>query len=167
MKTSTLYDVVTTNILAELQPGAVPWLKPWKGGNVGILPANAITKRSYSGINVFLLWYQAGARGYQKDLWLTYKQAEAAGGKVRKGEKGTHVVFTKPLLVKEKDKEDPKTIQMLKTFSVFNVAQIDGLALPAEPERPTEVQRHEAAEAFIMATNADIQSSGEWNTGVN
>jgi antirestriction protein ArdC len=161
VKTSELYDHVTTNILAELQTGAIPWLKPWKGGNVGMLPANAITKRSYSGINVFLLWYQAGERGYDKDLWLTYKQAQTAGATVRKGEKGTHIVFTKPLLVKEKDKEDPKKIQMLTTFSVFNVAQIDGLHLPAEPERSTEVERHEAAEAFIKATNADIQSGGD------
>jgi len=161
VKTTNLYDIVTGNILAELQTGAIPWLKPWKGGNVGMLPANAITKRSYSGINVFLLWYQAGEHGYDKDLWLTYKQAEAARATVRRGEKGTHIVFTKPLLVKEKDKEDPKKIQMLKTFCVFNVAQIDGLELPAEQERPTEVQRHEAAEALIKATNADIQSGGD------
>jgi antirestriction protein ArdC len=63
VKTSELYDRVSTNILAELQTGAIPWLKPWKGGGTGFLPANAITKRSYSGINVFLLWYQAGEHG--------------------------------------------------------------------------------------------------------
>jgi antirestriction protein ArdC len=161
VKTTNLYDIVTGNIIAELQAGAVPWLKPWKGGGTGHLPANAITKRSYSGINIMLLWYEADIHSYPTHLCLTYQQAKAQGATVRKGQKGTHIVFTKPLLVKDRETEDPKKIQMLKTFCVFNIAQIDGLPDQPEPEERSEPIRHEAAEAFIKATDADIRMGGD------
>lgn len=87
MNIQQLYSEVSAKIIAELEAGAVPWLKCWKGTNTGLVPANAISKRAYSGINVPILWFTAAEKGYEKHAWLTYQQAAAAGGQVRKGEK--------------------------------------------------------------------------------
>lgn len=161
MKTESLYETVTANILAELEAGAIPWLQNWKPSSGGLLPANAITKRSYSGINIPILWYTAKARQYERHLWLTFQQALAAGANVRKGERGTHVVFAKPITFKDRDTAEEKKIRLLKTFSVFNVAQVDGLELEPEPPPPPERERHEAADRFIKATNAQISYGGD------
>jgi antirestriction protein ArdC len=150
-----LYAEVTAKIIAELETGAVPWLRAWKGTNTGLVPANAITKRVYSGINVPILWFTAAEKEYDKHAWLTYQQASAAGRQVRKGEKSTHIVFTKPLTFKDKTTEEEKHGRMLRVFSVFNIAQIDGIEL-MQATPPPEVERHEAAERFIKATEAKI-----------
>ena len=99
--------------------------------------------------------------GYPTHLWLTYQQAKSRGATIRKGEKGTHIVFTKKLLVADAKTNEQRKVQMLKTFCVFNVAQIDGLPPRAEPEQVAECIRHEAAERFIAATSADIRGGGD------
>ena len=99
MKLANLYAQVTSTIVAELEMGAIPWTKPWRNtapvGNV--MPHNAATNRPYSGINIPILWGAALTSGYDRHLWMTYKQALAAGARVRGGEHGTTVVFTKKL----------------------------------------------------------------------
>ncbi len=128
MKIADLYQSVTADIIKDLETGTAPWTKPWKNGNTGgILPMNAATKRSYNGINIPILWHAQITRGYKTASWMTYKQAAELGAQVRGGEKSTHIVFTKQLSVKDKETDEEKKIGMLKAFSVFNVAQIDGL----------------------------------------
>ena len=165
-----IYAEVTDKIVAELEKGAAPWVKPWKSGRkngVGVMPVNAATGRSYSGINVPILWMAADACGFEQPGWMTLSQANKLGGKVRKGEKGTTVVFTKRMTV-EDDKADgderTKEISMLRAYTVFNLAQIDGLAddpiAPSEP--PVSLNAHlERAGAFIAATGADIRYGGD------
>jgi antirestriction protein ArdC len=160
MQIQQLYSEVTAKIIQELEQGAIPWLKCWKGSNTGLVPQNAITKRAYSGINVPILWFTAGEKGYAKHAWLTYQQAAAAGGQVRKGEKSTFIVFTKPLLFKDKETEEEKHGRMLRVFSVFNIAQIDGIELDETTPKP-EVERHAATERFIKATGARIAHGGD------
>ena len=124
-----IYENVTRAIIEEMERGAVPWVRPWKTDrhNIGsVMPANAITGRSYSGINVPILWASADSNGYPSHAWMTFKQALDHGAHVRKGERGTHVVFTKPLVFKGEDDEIEKR-SMLREYTVFNVAQIDGL----------------------------------------
>jgi antirestriction protein ArdC len=91
-----LYREITDKIIAELEQGVVPWVQPWNGGNqlcpLG-LPLNGLTRRSYSGINILLLWSALEERGFASSYWVTFKQCIAMGGTVRKGEKGTHVYF--------------------------------------------------------------------------
>jgi N-terminal domain of anti-restriction factor ArdC len=84
---SSVYDIVTERILMELESGVVPWRKPWRT----LPPANLVSKKPYRGINTFLL----GLAGYGSQYWLTYRQAQALGGNVRKGEHGTKIVFWK------------------------------------------------------------------------
>jgi N-terminal domain of anti-restriction factor ArdC len=81
-----------------------------------------------------LLWHAADVRAYPTHAWLTYQQAQKAGAQMRKGEKATTVVFTKKLHIKDKETDEDKQIGMLRTFSVFNVAQIDGLESQPTPE---------------------------------
>lgn len=134
-----IYQTVTDRIVAELETGAAPWVKPWKDlRGAGSGPHNAITRRPYSGVNVLLLWITAAARGYTSDGWLTFKQVGEAGGHVRKGEKATQVVFVKPITISEKGEDGkPKTDEngdviehgayLMRGYYVFNTEQCDGL----------------------------------------
>jgi antirestriction protein ArdC len=136
-------------------------VKPWKNGNTGgILPMNAATKRDYNGVNIPILWHAQLASGYPTASWMTYKQAQEIGGQVRGGEKSTHIVFTKKLNVKDKKTEEEKQIGMLKAYSVFNVAQIDGLTADFVEEASQEV-RQDTAQLFINATKADVRIGGD------
>jgi antirestriction protein ArdC len=160
MKISEIYQAVTNSIVAELESGTVPWVCPWRRGQTsGIMPTNAATHRAYSGINIPILWHAADSRGYATNRWMTFKQAIEKGACVRKGEHGTQIVFTKKLTPKEEDEED-KARTMLFTFTVFNIAQIDGLPEESGPQVPPEHERHEAADRLIAAMGADIRYCG-------
>lgn len=158
MKLNELYASVTNRIIKELEAGAVPWVKPWHNGNRGgLMPYNAATNRAYSGINIPILWHAAEVRGYPTHGWLTYKQAKARAAHVRKGEKGTTVVFTKKLTVGEEDEE--RRVSMLRTYTVFNVAQVDGLERQPTPDIvaiPNPDINH-----FVASTEADIRIGGD------
>lgn len=161
LKIAGLYQSITNRIVFELENGGVlPWLKPWKNirqtGN--LMPHNFATGNAYRGINVPLLWHQAFAKRYEQHLWLSYRQALGIGGQVRGGEKGTDIVFTKKLGGKDKD-DNPKQFSMLKTFSVFNIAQVDGLTMPTTAELP-EGSRNERLDAVIAETSVRIHHEG-------
>jgi antirestriction protein ArdC len=169
--TQSLHDAVTARIIAELEQGRFPWVQPWASSSGGTplgLPENASTGRTYSGINILLLWAAAIEQGRPSQRWLTYLQALALGGNVRKGEKGTMVVYADTFVPKaEKEKasasgEDARRIGFLKRFTVFHVDQCDGI--PADPDVAplpgcAEVLPH--VEAVIAATGADIRIGGE------
>jgi antirestriction protein ArdC len=157
-----IYENVTRAIIEEMERGAVPWVRPWKTDRRGVgsvMPGNASTGRSYSGINIPILWASAGTNGYPTHAWMTFKQALDHGANVRKGERGTHVVFTKPVVFKGEDDEIEKH-SMLREYTVFNIAQIEGFSLVEKP-LPPEPERHAAVEAFIAATHADIRHGGD------
>ncbi|WCM26309.1 zincin-like metallopeptidase domain-containing protein [Sphingomonas sp. QA11] len=174
---ASLYDEVTARIVAELEAGRFPWVQPWDAAVAAPgLPRNAVSNRAYSGINVLILWGEVIARGYASQGWLTFKQALEAGGCVRRGEHGVGVVYADRFIPKEADKgtlrgsvtppngdEPPeKAIHFLKRFTLFNVAQCDGL-----PERMVagaaplpERELVPVAEALITATGADFRIGG-------
>jgi antirestriction protein ArdC len=158
-----LYESVTNNIIADLESGIAPWVKPWRNGNTGgILPMNAVTRRSYNGINIPILWNAQLTNGYKTASWMTYRQALELGAQVRGGEKSTHVIFTKQLNVKDEETDQEKKIGMLKAYSVFNVAQIDGVPAPKiglVEETPDQKRDHVLT--FIAATKADIRIGGD------
>lgn len=145
-----VYGLVTERIVELLEQGVIPWRKPWQpeAGE----HRNLISKKAYRGINVFLL----GALGYGSPYWLTYKQAQQLGGCVKKGEKGTTVVFWKWLDKKEEDDSgDLKQVKipMLRYYTVFNVEQTEGIPeekIPAVEEcEENTIQPIEAAAALI------------------
>ena len=102
-----LYREITEKIIAELERGTVPWVRPWRSRGQGpslSLPKNALTAKTYSGINILLLWEALINRGFASCHWLTFKQALELDGAVRKGEKGTHVFYA-DRFIPEKERE--------------------------------------------------------------
>jgi antirestriction protein ArdC len=89
-----LYQEITDKIIAELEQGRLPWVQPWAGVSAPLgLPRNAATCRDYSSINILMLWCAVAERRFSGQKWLTFRQALAIGARVRKGEKGTTVVY--------------------------------------------------------------------------
>jgi antirestriction protein ArdC len=166
-----IYDEVTRRICAELEDGRLPWVQPWGANGTGgaCLPRNAASLRPYSGINVFLLWSAGQAAGYPSQSWLTFRQALDAGGCVRKGEKGTGVVYADRFTPEAERAhavetgEDAKTIAFLKRFIVFNVAQIDGLPERFAAVDPVPLPEREivpVGEEVIAASGVDVRIGG-------
>jgi antirestriction protein ArdC len=166
-----IYQTVTDNIVAALEVGTPPWVRPWRtAGNGGDgtfegVDVNYSTQKPYQGVNILALWAARWLRGYDRGQWLTLKQARALGGNVRKGERGTHIVFWKlrELTVPGQTPADPdetRTYGMAKGYTVFNVAQCDGLDIP-EPAPIVFDPAFAAARAFCLGTQADIRHGGD------
>jgi hypothetical protein len=164
-----LYAEVTARVIGELEQGRLPWVQPWDGAACGcMMPQNGLTKRSYSGINVLILWTAVIERGYSSQRWLTFRQALQLGGHVRKGEKGTVVCYADRFTPKGEaerardEDRDARQIAFLKRFTVFNVDQCDGLPeeIMAAPVLPEERETIPHAEALIAATGADFRIGG-------
>jgi antirestriction protein ArdC len=166
----TLYQEVTDRIIAELEQGRVPWVQPWGRANAGLgLPRNAVSGRCYSGVNILILWGEVIKSGYASQDWLTFRQAVELGGNVRRGEHGTTVCYADRFIPKSeieraaKDGEEAHAVPFLKRFTVFNVAQCDGL--PERVHGRAEPMPERAviprAEALIAATRADFRIGGE------
>ena len=119
-----IYQAVTDDILAMLEAGTKPWVKPWSGGPTIPLRHNGV---AYRGINVLSLWASAMRQGFASPYWLTFKQALELGGNVRKGSKGTTVVYANKLVVKDSETDDERAIPFLKRYTVFNADQVEGL----------------------------------------
>ena len=165
-----LYDEVTARIVSELEAGRLPWVQPWgaSGGSGPGLPRNALTARNYSGVNVLILWGAVIEHGWPSQSWLTYGQAQSAGGCVRKGEHGVTVVYA-DRFTPEAERErasreggDPKAVPFLKRFTVFNVAQCEGLraGLASDPAPLPEREIVPVAEEVIAASGVDFRVGG-------
>jgi antirestriction protein ArdC len=160
-----LYAEVSARIIAELERGATPWVKPWSATAGANVPQNAVSNRPYSGCNVILLWL-ARDRGWPTPRFLTFKQAIEAGGHVRKGEHGTKVIFVKQLRVTEGEGEetDARLIPMLREYTVFNVAQCENLPDSIKAGKPMRARnpdtRDSLADEFLRSTGADIREGG-------
>jgi antirestriction protein ArdC len=125
-----LYATVTEQIVAILEKGVVPWRSPiLSRGPEGLLQ-NLESLKPYRGVNVFMLAFTAWAKGFSSSYWLTFNQAKAHGGSVKKGEKSSMVVFWKQIETTDEESGTAKTIPMLRYYSVFNVDQCDGIAAP-------------------------------------
>ncbi len=165
-----LYEEVTARIIAELKEGRLPWVQPW-GQVAGIgpaLPRNALTARPYSGVNILILWSKVIEQGWPSQCWLTFRQALEAGGRVRKGERGVTVVYADRFTPEaEKDRAsreggDPKAIPFLKRFTVFNVAQCEGLreGLATDPAPLAQREIVPIAEEVIAASGVAFRVGG-------
>ena len=166
-----LYDDITDKIIAELEDGRLPWVQPWGTAAAQAplaMPRNAATSRQYSGINVLILWGAVIQQGYPTQHWLTFRQALSLGGNVRKGERGTTVVYADRFTPEDEKRraretgEDANSIPFLKRFTVFNAAQCEGLpddiAVEAPPPPPGLIEPR--VEALIAATGIDFRIGG-------
>jgi antirestriction protein ArdC len=131
-----VYDVVNQRIMELLQQGTVPWRKTWNSDSNQ--PQNLVSKKEYRGINVFMLACQE----YSSSYWLTFKQCQDKGGKVRKGEKSTPVIFWKWIDRKDADDVEQEAtrngkVPLLRYYNVFNLDQVEGITVPPAPETTT------------------------------
>lgn len=133
-----VYQAVTDKIITALEAGTAPWRDPILIRHAADAPQNLVTKYQYRGCNVFLLAISAWSAGYASNRWLTFRQARELGGSVQKGEKGSMVIFWKPLKVKDRETGEDKDIFLLRHYTVFNAEQCDlpDEAVPESQESP-------------------------------
>ena len=164
-----IYTRITDRIIADLERGVRPWMKPWSAKNAEgrINQPLRVNGERYRGINVLILWSEALANGYTNSVWMTFRQAIELGGHVRRGEHGTVVVFAskfQKVETTDEGEEIARTIPFLRGYTTFNVGQIDGL--PDRFYHPTDVhplpsvERVADAEEFVVNTAADIRHGG-------
>lgn len=169
-----LYEEITSRIIAELEAGRLPWVQPWGTASAAIgMPFNAVSERRYSGINILTLWNAVIARGFSAHGFLTFRQAAALGGSVRRGERGTAIVYSHRVGARDQggdgeggysggERKGGGGFSFLKQFTVFSVDQCedlpDRLLRPAQPI-PDGLILPEA-EKLIAATGADVRIGG-------
>jgi len=164
-----VYRRITSQIVASLEQGVRPWVKPWNAEHA----AGRITQplrfnfRPYSGINILSLWMSAGAKGFGAPIWMTFRQAVELNAHVRKGETGSLVVYANAITRTERDEKTGEDVEReipyLKGYTVFNIEQIEGLPAhyyaKAVPKLDP-VARIDRAENFFAASKATIRHGG-------
>lgn len=168
-----LYQHVTDQIVAALDQGVRPWVKPWNADHLACRAGRPLRAcgKGYRGINVLALWLTATAKGYSSPFWLTFRQTIDLGGNVRKGENGAKVCYFDRITREAVDQDTGATteqrIPFIKTYTVFSAEQCENLPahfLAAPSPTPTPVAREariEHVEAFIAHTGADIRYGGD------
>jgi antirestriction protein ArdC len=155
MKTNELREEITNKVIALMEEYGTDWTKPWTLGGGG-MPTNVISKKPYSGINIMMLMMSDTG----SNEWGTYKQWKDKDAQVKKGEKGTHIIFYKSLK-KESVIEGAKdtVIPMMRNYTVFNASQVDGYEV-VTPEPKGLGERMDDVDLFLSNTNAVIKSGG-------
>lgn len=150
MSSFDLYQCVTNQILDMLEQGVAPWRSPILGRTSAGHPKNVESGKPYRGVNVFLLAMTAWGHGYESSYWLTFNQAKARGGAVKKGEKSSMVVFWKQLDGIDKETGEAIKLPLLRYYNVFNVVQCEGIKPPdAVPFEAVPFTPQEAAEKIV------------------
>lgn len=159
-----VYADITNQLITAIEssPGelALPWRR--RGGYLH-MPVNAQTGQAYRGVNVISLWVVAETRGYDHNLWATYRQWAELGAQVRKNEKSAHVIFYKEYEA-EPDPQNPNDTgkrRIARASSVFNATQVDGYGIPQAPTPLSPVDRLQRADAFVAATGACVRHGGD------
>jgi antirestriction protein ArdC len=152
---------ITAAIVARLEAGARPWVRPWRSaGRQRPLRACGVP---YRGINVFWLWLVAEMRGFAAPRWLTYRQCQALGGQVRKGETASIAVFYKTY-GKENEEGDTETRRVLRAYAVFNAEQCDNLPdtfAPPQADGPAPQGQRAEIDAFFERLPAQVRHHGD------
>ncbi len=145
-------EVITNKIIEALENN----LKPWNSQVICEQPQNMITKQYYSGINRVYLSLIAYINGYKLNKWLSYNQAKSLGGNVKKGEKGTHIIFYKTYDNKEIEKEEikEKNFPVMKHYNIFNIEQCENISVK---EDILETFIDDNIDNFINKLNVNIE----------
>jgi len=164
-----IYTRVTKKIIADLEQGVRTWLKPWNADHLAgrIAKPQRVNGEYYQGLNIILLWAASVESGFTSNRWMTFKQAQELGGHVMKGMRGETVIYASTMQRTDTDADGTETetaIPFMKSYTVFNTEQIDGLPksfyLKPEPANP-DLMRDDALEAFFAATRATIRHGGD------
>jgi antirestriction protein ArdC len=146
-----IYELITARFIEQLKKGTVPWQKPWMGVQ------NIVSKKPYRGINALIL----GGSDFESPYWLTLKQAHDLGGKVKKGETATPVIYYK-LFEKRDDQGNlilgnngrPTRIPFIRWSNAFNLDQTEGIAPPAQTQAVVQNPLHPLEKAAKIVEEA-------------
>jgi antirestriction protein ArdC len=163
-----VYTRVTDRIVADLESGTKPWMKPWANSSGDGFIARPVRHNGipYRGVNILMLWGEAMDKGFSASTWMTYQQARELGAHVRKGETGSLVVYADSFKKTETDDRGNDVeldIPFMKGYTVFNVEQIDRLPekyCPPPKQIVSVPVQIAMAEAFFTATGARLQHGG-------
>ncbi len=165
---SDIRQAITDRLVAALRTtDNIPWRRPWRATGPR-LPTNPVTGRTYSGINVITRWLTAQEKNYPLDVWASYRQWASAGAQVKKGERAERIVYYSQVERRGADEggvEKIETFPLLKTWTVFNVSQVEGAAVEQFRDLPpavpfTDENRTEFDRA-VAATEADVRHGGD------
>lgn len=162
MNSAEVYQVVTDRMIAALESGTVPWSKPWSAGS-GV-PRSMSSGDAYRGINVWLLALTAEDQGYTSQWWGTFKRIKDLGGHLRKGSKGTKVVYWKAVVTPNPDNPDePHTYMHPYVSTVFSADQCDNLPevyYPVEGSEPDILPDPESVLNGYIARGPNLRYGG-------
>lgn len=169
-----IYQEVTDTIIAEMENGTAPWVRPWdrnSGAALACMPHNASNGRAYAGVNVLLLWVAAAAKGYQSNGWMTFNKMRELGGNLKElpdggRQRGTMVTFFKPWKITDRDasgNEETRTLPLLKHFTVFNLDQIENLPESAIYDAPEALELPDGVTSlgFAQSVGANVEHGGD------
>lgn len=153
-----LYESVTQTIITQMEAGVIPWSCPWKTAKgVAYIPTNVASGRRYNGVNVLILWAAAMERGYPSHGWMTFHQAKQIGAHVRKGERGTQILF----IAHKEVQEDGETrlVTMPKAHTVFHAEQLENLpeTYQAKEEPPPKETAYQEALRLITESRVPFE----------
>jgi antirestriction protein ArdC len=159
-------EQLVADVIAQLECGTAPWVRPWSVSGTSDMPHNLATNRAYNGVNVIQLWMTQTTLAYPTAEWCTFQQAKLLGGSVRKGERGTSVWFIAPRVSARANTDtddESRTVGgvTFKQYTVFNRAQCDGLPPIAVTEYRSAPERLAIAEAYVTAIGADVRYGGD------
>ncbi len=156
-----LYAEITGKIVTMLESGTMPWRRPWDDGGLGVHPLRQSGEK-YRGINVLFLWAAAAGRGFCSPYWMTYRQATALDAQVKRGSRSESVIYVGSFERERESDGEKYRVSFLKSYSVFNVEEIEGL--PAKyypaPIKPNDWARIKAAETFFDGIAVDLRHGG-------
>ncbi len=163
-----LYQSVTARIVAALEQGTPPWVRPWSE-DVDGAAVNASSRRPYRGINALLLGLEATSRSYPLNRWITYRQTVELGAHVRRGEHGTTVVLWRLRRINavadafpSPDETDIKipVVPLLRAFTVFNLDQLDDVPVALRAVEPLRWEPDAKARELILMSGANLRHGG-------
>ncbi|MCY4645014.1 MAG: zincin-like metallopeptidase domain-containing protein [Bacteriovoracales bacterium] len=142
-----VFERITNLIVEKMERGTVPWKRPWNGNTAKLGEhQNALSGRTYRGANALLTYLS----GYDSPHWLTFKQAKDRGGVVKKGERGTPILFWHfPKEVEESKKdqgEKKERFPFVRYYTVFNARQIEGIKCLEKKEEQAEGEKKDNIE---------------------
>jgi antirestriction protein ArdC len=152
-----IYQEVTDRIIANLEKGVMPWVKPWHTENT--LDKNIVSQNEYNGINRLIL----GMSGFSSNVWGSFKQWDSLGANVKKGEKGTAIVFYKPVSsskVNDQGESENSFYACLKTYYVFNAEQVEGIEIKPRVNVDKPFMNNELIDQLVANTGATIKHGG-------
>tara|TARA_Y100000114_G_scaffold152124_1_gene169966 strand:+ start:91 stop:972 length:882 start_codon:yes stop_codon:yes gene_type:complete len=152
------YQIITDTVIEQMENFGSDWIKSWST-NAMSGHHNVISKKAYQGTNTFLTAISSFKNGFQSNQWGTYRQWQSKGYSVKKGSKGTDIIFFDKIKIEDKETEQERFVPILKGFSIFNADQIeDYWSGSAIPEKPTF--KHEQTEQLVTNSKAIIKHGG-------